>query len=137
MLVMMKFQSTNMRLRPLGFRAWGDADDAAAAGGDGEVDGGGGGEEVFFKMVGFGVVFNVWAVKEGGGEVLAWWKEPGGEGDDAGLVVVKGGEDPGVGVASEYGKATVRVAIGECNSVIPEEGEAREEVGVGGFFEVG
>ena len=56
---------------------------------------------MFFKTVGFGVVFNVCAVKEGGGEVLALWEEPGGEGDDAGLVVVEGGEDPGVGFASE------------------------------------
>lgn len=92
---------------------------------------------MFFKTVGFGVVFNVWAVEEGGGEVVAFREEPGGEGDDAGLVVVEGGEDPGVGFASEYGKATVGVAVGEYDGFVPEEGKAREEVGVGGFFEVG
>ena len=114
-----------------------DGDDAAAACGDGEVNGGGGGEEVFFKTVGFGIVFNVWAVEEGGGEVVAFGEEPSGEGDDAGLVVVQDGEDPGVGFASKNGEAALGVAVGHCDGFVPEEGKIGEEVRVSGFLEIG
>ena len=114
-----------------------DGDDAAAAGGDGEVDGGGGGEEVLFKVVGLGIAFALGAVEESGGEVVAFGEEPGGKGDDAGLVVVQDGEDPGVGFASENGDAALGVAVGHCDGVVPKEGKVGEEVRVGGFFEVG